>query len=58
MNNGFEYYFVEVTKENDGQFGIQSYGDEALELYEESSIIIQTQVLIDLVFSLYKQIFL
>jgi hypothetical protein len=54
MNNGVEYYFVEVTKENDAQFGIQAFGHEALELYEQSTTIIQTQVLIDLVFSLYR----
>ncbi|MGA8843324.1 MAG: hypothetical protein WB511_07035 [Nitrososphaeraceae archaeon] len=53
MNNGVEYYFVEVTRENDGQFGIQAFGDEALELFKESTSIIQTQVLVDMVSSLY-----
>ena len=53
MNNGVEYYFVEVTRENDGQFGIQAFGDEALELFKESTSILQTQVLVDMVSSLY-----
>jgi hypothetical protein len=35
MRNGIEYCSVEVTCENGSQYGIQAYGDEAIDLYKE-----------------------
>lgn len=35
MRNGVEYCSVEVTCENGSQYGIQAYGDEAIDLYKE-----------------------
>lgn len=34
--NGTEYYSVEVTCSNGTQYGIQAYGEEAIELYCEA----------------------
>jgi hypothetical protein len=33
--NGIEYCSVEVTCDNGSQYGIQAYGDEAIDLYKE-----------------------
>jgi hypothetical protein len=33
--NGIEYCSVEVTCDNGSQYGIQAFGDEAIELYKE-----------------------
>jgi hypothetical protein len=33
--NGVEYCSVEVTCDNGSQYGIQAFGDEAIELYKE-----------------------
>jgi hypothetical protein len=35
MRNGIEYCSVEVTCDNGSQYGIQAYGDEAIDLYKE-----------------------
>jgi hypothetical protein len=35
MRNGIEYYSVEVTCEDGSQYGIQAYGEEAIDLYKE-----------------------
>jgi hypothetical protein len=35
MRNGVEYYSVEVSCDDGSQYGIQAYGDEAIELYKE-----------------------
>jgi hypothetical protein len=35
MRNGIECCSVEVTCENGSQYGIQAYGDEAIDLYKE-----------------------
>ena len=37
MNNGVEYYFVEVTCDDGIQYGIHAYSDEAIELYKEAN---------------------
>jgi hypothetical protein len=34
--NGTEYYSVEVTCSNGTQYGLQAYGEEAIELYYEA----------------------
>jgi hypothetical protein len=34
MKNGIEYFFVEVTCDDSTQYGIQAYGEEAIELYK------------------------
>jgi hypothetical protein len=31
--DGIEYYFVEVTCDDGAQYGVQAFGDEALELF-------------------------
>jgi hypothetical protein len=36
-NDGIEYYFVEVTCKDGTQYGIQAFGDEAIELYIEAN---------------------
>ena len=41
MNNGIEYYFVEVTCKDGIQYGIQAFGQEAITLHEETMNIIQ-----------------
>lgn len=33
--DGIEYYFVEVTCDDGTQYGVQAFGDEALELFSE-----------------------
>jgi hypothetical protein len=35
MRNGLEYCFIEVTCDDGTQYGIQTYGEEAKELYKE-----------------------
>src|SRR5215213_5994654 len=35
MRNGVEYCSVEVSCDNGSQYGIQAYGDEAIDLYKE-----------------------
>jgi len=34
---GQEYYFVQVSCDDGVQYGIQAFGDEAIELYEEAN---------------------
>ena len=41
MNNGIEYYFVEVTCKGGIQYGIQAFGEEAIALYKNTIKIIQ-----------------
>ena len=36
LSNGLPYFYVEVTATNGSQFGIPAYGDEAIELHNES----------------------
>ena len=36
MINGIEYCAVEITCDDATQYGIQAYGDEAIELHEEA----------------------
>lgn len=36
LSNGLPYYYVEVTGTNGSQFGIPAYGDEAIELHNET----------------------
>jgi hypothetical protein len=42
MTNGVQSYFVEITSENGVQYGITAYGNEALELYEQTMKILGT----------------
>jgi hypothetical protein len=35
MRNGLEYCFIEVTCDDGTQYGIQTYGEEAKELYKK-----------------------
>ena len=42
MTNGVQSYFVEITSENGVQYGITAYGNEALELYEQTMTILGT----------------
>ena len=35
--DGQEYCFVQVTCDDGVQYGIQAFGDEAIELYEEAN---------------------
>ncbi len=41
MNNGIEYYVVEVTCIDGIQYGIQAFGQEAITLHEETMKMIQ-----------------
>jgi hypothetical protein len=41
MNNGIEYYCVEVTSKEGIQYGIQVFGEEAIALYNITMKIIQ-----------------
>jgi hypothetical protein len=36
LSNGVPYFYVEVTGDNGSQFGIPAYGDEAIDLYNET----------------------
>ena len=36
MTNGIEYCAVEITCDDATQYGIQAYGEEAIELHEEA----------------------
>ena len=36
MVNGIEYCAVEITCDDATQYGIQAYGEEAIELHEEA----------------------
>lgn len=47
MNNGIEYYFVEVTCNDGIQYGIQAFGEEALALYYETMNLIEENLDID-----------
>ena len=47
MNNGIEYYFVEVTCNDGIQYGIQAFGEEALALYDETMNLIEENLDID-----------
>ena len=41
MNNGIEYYCVEVTSKVGIQYGIQAFGEEAIALYKNTMRIIK-----------------
>jgi len=41
MTNGIEYYCVEVTSKEGIQYGIQIFGEEAIDLYNTTMKIIQ-----------------
>jgi hypothetical protein len=41
MNNGIEYYYVEVTSNDGIQYGIQAFGEEAIDLYNITMKMIQ-----------------
>ena len=36
LDNGVEHYFVEVTSKEGIQYGLQAYGNEAVELYKQT----------------------
>jgi len=36
MDNGVQHYFVEVTRKDGLQYGLQAYGEEAIALYKET----------------------
>jgi hypothetical protein len=36
MDNGVQYYFVEVTRKDGLQYGLQEYSEEAIALYKET----------------------
>ena len=36
LDNGVEHYFVEVTSREGIQYGLQAYGNEAVELYKQT----------------------
>jgi hypothetical protein len=36
LANGLHYFYVEVTGDNGSQFGIPAFGDEAIELHNET----------------------
>ena len=36
LANGLPYFYVEVTGDNGSQFGIPAFGDEAIELHNET----------------------
>jgi hypothetical protein len=44
MNNGIEYYFVEVTCKDGIQYGIQAFGEEAIALHNEAMKMIQANL--------------
>lgn len=37
LTNGIPYFFVEVTCQDGSQYGIQAYGEEAIELHKEAT---------------------
>ena len=43
LNNGVEYYFVEVTSKSGVQYGIWAHGSDAQELYKQTLSILDTQ---------------
>jgi hypothetical protein len=47
MNNGIEYYCVEVTTKDCIQYGIQVFGEEAIALYNITMKIIQDNTNMD-----------
>ena len=54
LNNGVEYYFVEVTSKSGVQYGIWAHGSDAQELYKQTLSILDTQRLVDIVSMLYE----
>jgi hypothetical protein len=36
LDNGMEHYFVEVTSKEGIQYGLQAYGNEAVELFKQT----------------------
>ena len=36
LDNGVEHYFVEVTTKEGIQYGLQAYGNEAVELFKQT----------------------
>ena len=43
LNNGVEYYFVEVTSKSGVQYDIWAHGSDAQELYKQTLSILDTQ---------------
>jgi hypothetical protein len=44
MENGIEYCAVEVTCDCNVQYGIQAYGEEAIELHKEALRLLEKQI--------------
>jgi hypothetical protein len=44
MTDGIEYYSVEVTCKDSTQYGIQAYGQEAIELHKEALGLSEKQI--------------
>ena len=44
LSNGLEYCLVEITCKTGTQFGIQSYGKEAIDLYKEVTKFIRSNI--------------
>jgi hypothetical protein len=53
MNNGVEYYFVEVMSSSGTKYGIYAHGQEAIELYQETRNMLRVQSLVELILAVY-----
>ena len=49
MNNGIEYYFVEVMSSSGTKYRIYAHGSEAIELYQETENMLKVQHLVDII---------
>ena len=55
MNNGIEYYCVEVTSKDGIQYGIQVFGEEAIALYNITMKIIQDTMNMEMIQVLHQE---
>jgi hypothetical protein len=53
MNNGVEWYFVEVMSSSDTKYGIYAHGHEAIELFQETTNMLRVQALVDSILAVY-----
>ena len=54
LNNGVEYYCVEVTSKSGVQYAICAYGADAKVLYEQTIEILSTERVVNVVSTIYE----
>jgi hypothetical protein len=54
LNNGVEYYFVELTSKRGVQYALCAYGADAKELYKLTLEILSTQRVVNVVSTMYE----